>query len=103
MMPVASSMIYVGRHQVRIGGGRSYVHIPLKTAGGLLSKKVRVVALVNADKCEDKSFHSSIIMFSATLVRVGETYRINLPSYYAELASRISNCGSLDIWLMPIG
>jgi len=102
-MPIASFMIYAGRHQVRVSGGRSYVHIPLKTAGGLLSKKVKVVALVNSDKCEDKSFHNSIIMFSASLVKVGETFRINLPSYYAEVAARISNCGSLDIWLMPIG
>jgi hypothetical protein len=95
--------LYVGEHLVRISKGRAYVHIPKKAVEGFTSRKVKVLARVNADRCEDSSVHGSLLSFPATLVEAGGTYRLNLPSYYLSLASKIADCGSLELWLAPRG
>jgi hypothetical protein len=103
MAIILSGGLYVGEHEVRVAGGRAYLHIPVKAVEGFRSRRVKVVARVNADKCDDKSIHGSILSFPATLVNAGGTYRVNLPSYYLSLASKITNCGSLEVWLEPRG
>jgi hypothetical protein len=100
---IALEGLYVGEHEVRMGGGRAYIHIPKKAVEEFTNRKVKVIAKVNASRCEDKSVHGSILSFPATLVEAGGTYRLNLPSYYLSLASKIADCGSLEIWLAPRG
>ncbi len=95
--------LYVGEHLVRISRGRAYVHIPKKAVEGFTSRKVKVLARVNANRCEDRSVHGSILSFPATLVNAGGTFRVNLPSYYYTLALKIASCGSLEVWLAPRG
>jgi hypothetical protein len=95
--------LYVGEHLVRISRGRAYVHIPKKAVEGFTSRKVKVLARVNANRCEDRNIHGSILSFPATLVNAGGTYRVNLPSYYYTLALKIASCGSLEVWLAPRG
>jgi len=101
MIPLASS-VYVGRHAIRRGGGRLYLHLPIKSLGGLVSKRVKVVARINAGKCVDKTLDGSLIMFSTNLVSVGGTYRVNIPSYYVPMMSKIIDCSELDVWVIPI-
>jgi hypothetical protein len=103
MTLILSGGLYVGEHGVRVARGRAYFHIPVKAVEGFRGRKVRVVARVNADKCDDKNIHGSILSFPATLVNAGGTYRVNLPSYYLSLASKIVNCGNLQVWLEPRG
>jgi hypothetical protein len=100
---IVSGGLYVGEHAVRLSKGRAYIHIPIKSVEGLISRRVKILARVNASKCEDKTVHGSILSFSATLVNAGGTYRVNLPSYYLSLASKIMNCGSLEVWLTSRG
>jgi hypothetical protein len=100
---IVSGGLYVGEHLIRIGGGRAYIHIPVKAVEEFRSRKVKVTARVNASRCEDRSIHGSILSFPATLVNAGGTYRINLPSYYFTLASKIAHCGGLEVWLAPRG
>jgi len=95
--------LYVGEHLVRISRGRAYVHIPKKAVEGFTSRKVKVLARVNANRCEDRNIHGSILSFPATLVNAGGTFRVNLPSYYYTLALKIASCGSLEVWLAPRG
>jgi hypothetical protein len=95
-------MIYVGRHNIRRGGGRLYIHLPTKSVSGLVSRRVRVVAVINAEDCEDKTLNGSVITFTTNLVNVGGTYRVNIPSYYTPTLSKISGCGKLDVWVTPI-
>jgi hypothetical protein len=101
MIPLASS-IYVGRHAIRHGGGRLYLHLPIKSLGGLVSKRVKVVAQINTENCVDKTLNGSLIMFITNLVGVGGTYRVNIPSYYVPMMSKIADCGELDVWVIPI-
>jgi hypothetical protein len=96
------SGIYAGRHTVRAGGGRVYVHIPSDVASEVKSRRVRVVAIVNSERCSERTLHGSILTFVASLVKVGSTYRINIPSHYTPAVSKISDCGSLDLWLSPL-
>jgi hypothetical protein len=100
---VAMEGWYVGEHGIRVSGKRAYIHVPKKAVEGFKSRKVKVLARVNASKCEDRSAHGSILGFPATLINAGGTYRINLPSYYYTLVSKIVNCGSLEVWLAPRG
>jgi hypothetical protein len=95
------SGIYAGRHTVRSGGDRIYVHIPSDVALEVKSKRVRVTAIVNSEKCVERILHGSVITFVASLVKVGATFRINIPAHYSPMVSRISDCGSLDLWLAP--
>ncbi len=95
------SGVYAGRHELRSGGGRLYVHIPAKLVRELEGRRVRVVAVVNAERCPDKHLHNSILQFRATLVEVGGTYRLNIPSYYARGMAGLANCATLDVWLAP--
>ncbi len=103
MAIILSGGLYVGEHQVRVAGGRAYFHIPVEAVEGFRGRKVKVVARVIADKCDDKNIHGSILSFPATLIEAGGTYRVNLPSYYLSLALKIVNCGSLQVWLEPRG
>jgi ribosomal protein L14E/L6E/L27E len=96
------SGVYAGRCVIRTGGGRTYVHVPADVIKELRSRKVRVTAIVNAEKCVDKVLHSSVITFVASLVKVGTTYRVNIPARYATMISRLAGCGSLDLWLAPV-
>jgi len=97
----AISGVYAGRCAVRASGGRVYVHVPAEIIKELRSKRARVVAIINSEDCVDKILHGSVITFVASLVKVGTTYRVNIPSRYATLISRLAGCGSLDLWLAP--
>jgi hypothetical protein len=95
------SGVYAGRCVVRASGGRVYVHVPAEIVKELRSKRARVAAIVNSENCVDKILHRSVVTFVASLVKVGVTYRINVPSRYASMISRLAGCGYLDIWLAP--
>jgi hypothetical protein len=92
---------YAGRYRLRTGGGKTYVHIPVELVEELKSRKVRVTAVVSALGCNNVLLHSSLLSFTATLVEVGGTYRLNIPSRYASL-KEIADCGVIDVWLSPI-
>jgi hypothetical protein len=94
--------LYMGEYALRNSGGAFYVYVPVKLAEQLKTRKVRVVARVDARSCEDPSVHGAILAFPATLTRVGSSYRIRLPSRYGKLAERIHKCGSVELWLEPI-
>jgi hypothetical protein len=94
--------LYIGEYTLRSSGGAFYVYVPVKLATQLKTRKVRVVARVDARSCQDSSIHGAILAFPATLTRVGSSYRIRLPSRYGKLAERIHRCGSLELWLEPI-
>jgi hypothetical protein len=100
---IVSGGLYAGEHEVRLSQGRAYIHIPAKTVEGLISRNVKVLARVNAEKCEERGLHGLLLSFTATLVKAGGTYRINIPSYYFTLASKIVNCGRLEVLLVPRG
>jgi hypothetical protein len=95
------SGVYAGRHRVRTGGGRVYFHIPADIVSEVRSRRVRVTGIVNAEKCTERVLNGSVVTFVASLVRVGTTFRINIPSHYAHMLSKLEDCGSLDIWLAP--
>jgi uncharacterized membrane protein len=101
MAIVVISGVYAGRHTIRTGGGRVYLHVPADVVGEVRSRRVRIVAIVNAEKCADRVLHGSVITFVASPVKVGTTYRINVPSHYVPMLSKLEDCGSLDIWLAP--
>jgi hypothetical protein len=96
------SGVYAGRHVIRTGGGRVYLHVPADVVSEVRSRRVRVVAIVNAERCTDRVLHGSVVTFVASLVRVGATYRINVPSHYTPMLSKLEDCGSLDVWLAPL-
>jgi hypothetical protein len=96
------SGVYAGRCVVRAGGGRLYVHVPAEVIKELRSRKVRVTAIVNSERCVDRVLHGSVITFVASLIKVGATFRINIPARYAEMLSKLAGCGSLDLWLAPL-
>jgi hypothetical protein len=100
---VIAEGLYVGEHRIRISGKRAYIHLPKKAVEGLGTKKVKVIARVNASRCEDLKVHGSILSFPATLINAGGTFRVNLPAYYYSLALKLANCGSLEVWLAPRG
>jgi hypothetical protein len=100
---IVSGVLHAGEHEVRLSQGRAYIHIPVKTVEGLTSRRVRVLARVNAERCEERNLHGLLLSFTATLVKAGGTYRINIPSYYFTLASKIANCGRLEVLLIPRG
>jgi hypothetical protein len=79
-----------------------YIHVPADVVGEVRSRKVRVVAIVNAEGCTDRVLQGSVITFVASLVRVGATFRINVPSHYTPMLSKLEDCGSLDVWLAPL-
>jgi hypothetical protein len=97
---IIATGLYVGRYKLRTGGGKVYVHIPVKLVEELRSRKVRVTAVVNALGCSDVLLHNSLLSFTATLVAVGGTYRLNIPSRYASL-KEVLDCAVLDIWVAP--
>jgi hypothetical protein len=94
--------LYMGSYEIRSGGGSHYIYVPVRLASQLKTRKVRVVARVDARGCEDLRIHGAILAFPATLTKVGSSYRIRLPSRYSKLAGRIQKCGSLELWLEPI-
>jgi hypothetical protein len=100
-MFIISAGVYAGRCVVRTGGGRTYVHVPAEVIRELRSNKVKVIAIVNAEKCTERALQGSVITFVASLVKVGATYRLNIPSRYAPMISKLADCGSLDLWLAP--
>jgi hypothetical protein len=98
---IVSGGLHAGEHEVRLSQGRAYIHIPAKTVEGLINRRVKVLARVNAEKCEERNLHGLLLSFTATLIKAGGTYRINIPSYYFTLASKIASCGRLEILLVP--
>jgi hypothetical protein len=96
------SGLYAGRSVIRTGGGRVYVHVPAEVAKGLKSRRVRATAIVNSERCVDRILHGSVLTFVASLVKVGATYRVDIPSCYAQMIVKLADCGSLDLWLAPI-
>jgi hypothetical protein len=96
------SGVYAGRCTVRASGGRVYVHVPAEIVKELRSKRARVVAIINSENCVDKILHRSVVTFVASLVKVGITYRVNIPSRYATMIAKLADCGSLDLWLAPL-
>jgi hypothetical protein len=102
MALIIISGFYAGRHRLRMSGGRLYLHIPAEVVRELNSRRVRVTAIVNAEECSDRRLHGSIIPFVATLVKVGTTFRLNIPSHYAPALAGIANCSTLDVWLASL-
>jgi len=100
---VAMEGWYVGEHKIRVSGNRAYIHVPKKAVEGFKSRKIKVIARVNASKCEDMRVHGSILSFPATLINAGGTFRVNLPAYYYSLALKLEGCGNLEVWLAPRG
>jgi hypothetical protein len=96
------SKMYAGKYQMRSSNDVFYFHIPLKIAENLGSRRARVTAMVNADGCDNKIYHGSIIVFRATMIYIGGTIRIRIPKRYADLCRSIKECGSIDVWLEPI-
>jgi hypothetical protein len=94
--------IYAGRYRLRSSHNLFYFHIPVKIVESLGSRRARVTAMVNADGCSDKKYSGSVIVFRATLIYIGGTIRIRIPSRYSELCKSIIDCGSIDVWLEPI-
>jgi hypothetical protein len=94
--------LYMGSYEICSSGGSYYIYVPIKLASQLKTRKVRVVARVDARGCEDSSVHGAILAFPATLTKVGSSYRIRLPNRYSKLAERIHKCGSVELWLEPI-
>jgi hypothetical protein len=94
--------LYIGEYTLRSSGGAFYVYVPVKLAEQLKTRKVRVVARVDARGCQDSSIHGAILAFPATLTKVGSSFRLRLPSRYGKLAGRIHKCGSVELWLEPI-
>jgi hypothetical protein len=99
---VVISGFYAGRRRLRMSGGRLYLHIPADVVGELSNRRVRVTAIVNAEGCSDRRLHGSIVPFVATLVKVGASFRLNIPSHYAPALAGIANCSTLDVWLAPL-
>jgi len=97
---IIATGLYMGRYKLRMGGGKLYVHIPVKLVEELKSRKVRVTAVVNALGCSNMILHNSLLSFTATLVETGGTYRLNVPSRYASL-KEVLDCAVLDIWVAP--
>ena len=100
MFMIIATGLYMGRYKLRMGGGKLYVHIPVKLVEELKSRKVRVTAVVNALGCSNMILHNSLLSFTATLVETGGTYRLNIPSRYASL-KEVLDCAVLDIWVAP--
>jgi hypothetical protein len=96
------SGLYAGRCVIRTGGGRTYVHVPAEVVDEIRSRRVRVTAIVNSERCGSRALHGSVFTFIASLVKVGSTYRINIPSRYAQMIAKLADCGSLDLWLAPL-
>jgi hypothetical protein len=94
--------VYAGRRRLRASGGRLYLHIPRDLVEVLGDRRVRVTAIVNAEECASKRLNGSIIQFAATLVRIGATYRVYVPSKYASELAEIVGCSTLDVWLVPV-
>ncbi len=99
---IVTSGLYAGRYRLRMGGGKLYVHIPAKLVEELGGRKVRVVAIINALACNDRILHGSLIAFTATLVAVGGTYRLTVPSRYASALRDVIDCVEIDVWVAPI-
>jgi hypothetical protein len=94
--------LYMGRYKLRTGSGRTYIHIPVKLAGEINNRKVKVVAVINTLGCDDRRLHGSLISFTATLVEVGGTYRLHIPSRYASALKEVIGCVELDLWITPL-
>ena len=99
---IVTSGPYAGRYKLRMGGGKLYAHIPAKLVEELGGRKVRVVAIINALACNDRILHGSLIAFTATLVAVGGTYRLTVPSRYASALRDVIDCVEIDVWVAPI-
>jgi len=93
---------YAGRYKLRTGGGKTYVHIPAKLVEELGNRRVRVVTVINALACTNRILHGSLIAFTATLVEVGGTYRLSIPSRYTSALRDVIDCVELDMWVAPL-
>jgi hypothetical protein len=76
---IVSGGLYAGEHEVRLSQGRAYIHIPAKTVEGLISRNVKVLARVNAEKCEERGLHGLLLSFTATLVKAGRHIQDKYP------------------------
>jgi hypothetical protein len=97
-----SQRVYAGRYRLRSSQDLFYFHIPLKIVENLGSRRARVTAAIIAEGCSNKIYHGSTIVFRATLIYIGGTIRIRIPTRYSELCRSIKDCGSIDVWLEPI-
>ncbi len=102
MAMIVITGVYAGRRRLRGSKGRLYLHIPRVLVEVLGGRRVRVTAIVNAENCASKRLNGSIIQFAATLVRIGPTYRVYVPSSYATELAEIVGCSTLDVWLTPV-
>jgi hypothetical protein len=98
---VLVASLYVGCYRLRASGGAYYIHIPMRLASQIGSRKVKVVMRVDSRACNEGEMHGATLVFPATLTRVGSTFRVKLPSRYNSLASKIVECGTVDVWLAP--
>jgi hypothetical protein len=93
--------VYVGSYKIRTSKDVAYIHIPVKLALQLGTRRVRVFMQVASRECNNLAFHGTVIIFPATLTRVGDTFRLKLPKKYLSLAERIKDCSFVDVWLEP--
>ncbi len=105
MAQVAVSGVYVGRRAIRVSSdGRMFIHVPakiVKATGLAKDKKVKVILIVNAERCQTTQYHGAVVKFIGRLVKTGRfesSYRITIPSNYWPLA-RLANCATVDVWL----
>jgi hypothetical protein len=80
-----------------------YIHVPANIVREFSSRRVKVVAIVNADACDDKKLNGLTILFKAKLIEVGATFRLNIPAHYAPALAKLISCVTLDIVLDPLG
>ena len=102
MVILAVTGLFLGRYRLRTGGGRVYVHIPVKLVEEI-NRRVRVTAVINALACNNRILHGSLVSFSATLVEAGGTYRLYIPSRYASALKEVVDCAELDVWVANLG
>jgi len=93
--------IYIGTYRIRMSSGVAYFHVPIKLVHHLGTRRVRVIMRVDSRGCNDLTIHGSLIIFPATLTRIGDTFRIKIPKKFYLLANKIKDCGLIEVWLEP--
>jgi len=102
---VLGRVVTLGKLKVhRMADGRYFVVIPpsplVRSLAGRF--KLSFVAEVEADGCQDTSYHENLISFSAKITAVRRRdgsfwYRVLLPSRYRDVWSSIYNCGYVKL------
>jgi hypothetical protein len=102
---VIGRVVTLGKLKVhRMADGRYFVVIPpsplVRSLAGRF--KLSFVAEVEADSCQDTSYHENYVSFDAKITAVRRSdgsfwYRVLLPSRYRDVWSSIYNCGYVKL------